>query len=76
MKCIFIGASSLLASFLIKKLPDSVSKFLVPKISDAKITGETENKIIRLFNKVTAGKATDVNAVKKALGNLDNKPKT
>jgi len=65
---VLIGSSALVASLIIKILPEGISKFLVPKIEDHEIAQNTEeNRYVKLFNSFSNTKASDLfNAAKNA----------
>ncbi len=55
-----IGSSSLLASFLIKRLPDKLTKYLIPKINDHNLTEVKKNRFVKMFEMIEKKKATEI----------------
>jgi magnesium-transporting ATPase (P-type) len=59
---VIIGSSSLVASYMIKKLPDVLTDRLVPKINDATLQDD-QSKIMSMYKKQANSKMTDIKAL-------------
>lgn len=72
--CVIVGSTSLVASYMIKKLPNIITDRLVPKIDDAKIQEDT-SAIMKMYNKQANAKVTDMKAVQNLGDKIQKKVK-
>jgi magnesium-transporting ATPase (P-type) len=57
---ILIGSTVLIPSYLIKRLPERITRILQIDFKDHLIKGVDDNKLVRGFNKLANSKATDL----------------